>query len=77
VTEIVPNKKLVIEAQSGMPMLPMQSFTFTPEANKTRIEFSVAMRRSGFFSMMEFMSPAELKKTWERYFENLDRLVNK
>ena len=77
VTEYIPNKKLVIEAQSGMPMLPMQSFTFTPEGSKTRIDLSVVMKTSGFFSMMEFMLPAQLKTIWERYFENLDNLLNK
>ncbi len=34
VTEFVPNKRLVIEAQSGMPMLPTQTFTFTPEGTQ-------------------------------------------
>lgn len=77
VTEFIPNKKLVIEAQSGMPMLPVQSFTFTPEGNKTHIDLSVVMKTSGFFSMMEFMLPAQLKKIWEKYFENLDQLFDK
>lgn len=77
VTEFIPNKKLVIEAQSGMPMLPVQSFTFTPDGNKTRIDLSVVMKTSGFFSMMEFMLPAQLKKIWENYFTSLDQLVNK
>ena len=77
VTEYIPNKKLVIEAQSGMPMLPLQSFTFTPEGNKTRIDLSVVMKTSGFFSMMEFMLPAQLKKIWEKYFINLDQLLSR
>ena len=77
VTEYVPNKKLVIEAQSGMPILPTQTFTFTPEGNATRIDISVLMRTSGFFMMMEFMLPAQLKKIWEKYFMNLNELVNK
>ncbi len=58
-------------------MLPMQSFIYTPEGNKTRIDLSVEMRTSGFFSMMEFMLPAQLKKIWERYFVNLDQLMGK
>jgi uncharacterized protein YndB with AHSA1/START domain len=77
VTEHIPNKKLVIEAQSGMPMLPVQSFTFTAEGNKTRIDLSVVMRTSGFFSMMEFMLPAQLKKIWEKYFINLNQLLSR
>jgi uncharacterized protein YndB with AHSA1/START domain len=77
VTEYIPNKKLVIEAQSGMPMLPTQSFTFTLEGNKTRIDLSVIMRTSGFFRMMEFMLPAQLKKIWGRYFINLDQLLSR
>lgn len=77
VTDFVPNKKIVIEAQSGMPMLPAQSFTFTAEGTKTRIDLSVLMKTSGFLTMMEFMLPAEMKKTWEQYFVNLDRLVSK
>jgi hypothetical protein len=77
VTEIVPNKKLVIEAQSRMPMLPTQSFTFTAVGNTTRIDLSVVMKTSGFFSMMEFMLPAQLKKIWGRYFVNLDQMLSK
>ena len=77
VIEHIPNKKLVIEAQSGMPMLPVQSFTFTAEGNKTRIDLSVVMRTSGFFSMMEFMLPAQLKKIWEKYFINLNQLLSR
>ncbi len=77
VTEFVPNKKLVIEAQSGMPMLPTQTFMFTTEGNATRIDLSVVMKTSGFMTMMEFMLPAQLKKIWEKYFINLDQLVGK
>lgn len=58
-------------------MLPTQSFTFTAEGNTTRIDLSVVMKTSGFFSLMEFMLPAKLKKIWERYFENLDQIPNK
>ena len=77
VTEYVPNKKLVIEAQSGMPILPTQTFTFAPEGHATRIDVSVLMRTSGFFMMMEFMLPAQLKKIWEKYFINLNELLSK
>src|SRR5436189_5113992 len=37
IIEFIPNRKLVIEGQSGMPMLPTQSFTFTDEGNITHI----------------------------------------
>jgi len=75
VTEYIPNKKLVIEAQSGMSMLPTQSFTFSSEENKTRVDLSVTMRVSGLFKLMEFMLPGQLKKIWSKYFENLNQLV--
>jgi len=77
ITEYVPEEKLVIEAQGGMPMLPTQTFTFTPEGTGTRLTISVAMKTSGFFTMMEFMLPAQLKKIWERYLLNLQELARK
>jgi uncharacterized protein YndB with AHSA1/START domain len=77
VTNYVPNQKLVIEAQSGMTMLPAQTFIFSAEGNKTRIDLSVIMKTSGFFSMMEFALPAQLKKIWEKYFHDLDQLLSK
>lgn len=77
VTEYIPNKKLVIEAQSGMSMLPTQSFTFSLEENKTRVDLSVTMKVSGFFKLMEFMLPGQLKKIWAKYFENLNQLASK
>jgi uncharacterized protein YndB with AHSA1/START domain len=75
VTELIPNQKLVIEAQGGMPMLPTQTFTFTPDGSGTRLTISVVMKTSGFFTMMEFMLPAQLKKLWEKYFISLDQLL--
>ena len=75
VIELVPDQRLVIEAQSGMPMLPTQTFTFAPEGSGTRLTISVVMKTSGFLTMMEFMLPAQLKKIWERYFDALDKLV--
>ena len=77
VIDFVPNKKLVIEAQSGMDLLPTQSFIFSPEGNKTRIDLTVLMRVSGVFKLMQFMLPAQLKKTWTKYFINLNDLVSK
>ena len=77
VIDFVPNKKLVIEAQSGMDLLPTQSFIFSPEGNKTRINLTVLMRVSGVFKLMQFMLPAQLKKTWTKYFINLNDLVSK
>ena len=77
VTEFILNQKLVIEAQSGMTMLPTQTFTFSAEGNRTRIDLSVIMKTSGFFTMMDFVLPAQLKKIWEKYFSELDRLLSK
>lgn len=77
VTEFIPNKKLVIEAQSGMSMLPLQTFVFVPEGNTTHLEVSVIMKTSGFFTMMEFMLPGQLKKIWKKYFINLDQLLSR
>lgn len=77
VTEYIPHKKLVIEAQSGMSMLPTQSFVFSSEGNKTRIDLSVTMKVSGFFRLIQFMLPAQLKKIWSKYFENLNQLASK
>lgn len=77
VTRFIPGKKIVIEAQSGMGLLPRQSFTFTPEGNKTRIDLTVKMKVSMFYRLMQFMLTAQLKKTWKKYFENLNELVSK
>ena len=73
VTEYVPNRKLVIEAQGGMAMLPTQSFAFSSANNKTLVELTVTMSVSGFFILMQPMLPPKLKKIWAGYFENLDR----
>ena len=75
VTGYEPDRRLVIEAQSGMAMLPKQSFTFTPQDGGTRIDLQVSMRTSGFFRLMESMLPGKLKKIWAKYFVNLDQLV--
>ena len=77
VIEFVPNQKLVIEAQRGMALLPTQSFLFSTEGNQTRIELTVMMKVSGVFRLMQFMLPAQLKKTWSQYFSNLNNLVSK
>jgi uncharacterized protein YndB with AHSA1/START domain len=77
VTEYIPNNKIVIQAQSGMSLLPTQSFTFTGEGNKTRIDLNVSMKVSGLFVLMQFMLPAQLKKIWAKYFDNLNQLLSK
>jgi uncharacterized protein YndB with AHSA1/START domain len=77
VIEVVPNRKLVIEAQSGMSLLPTQSFTFTNEAGKTRVDLTVNMKVSGLFRLMQPMLPPKLKKVWANYFVNLNSLVQK
>jgi len=76
VKQFIPNQKIVIEAQSGMSLLPSQSFTFIREGNKTRIDLDVSMKVTGFFILMQFMLPSMLKKTWAKYFVNLDKLVS-
>jgi len=58
VTEYQPNERLVIEAQSGMPMPPTQTFFFVSEGNAKRIDLSDVMKTSGFLTMMEFILPA-------------------
>jgi hypothetical protein len=35
------------------------------------------MKTSGFFTMMEFMLPGQLKKIWGKYFVSLDLLLRK
>jgi len=75
VIEYVPDKRLVIEAQGGMSLLPTQSFTFQAEDGRTRIDLEVTMKVSGIFVLMQFMLPGQLKKTWAKYFDNLNRLV--
>jgi carbon monoxide dehydrogenase subunit G len=67
-----PNTKLTIKAESGMKLLPTQSFLFTPVGEDTRIDLSVDMQVSGFFRLMAFMLPGQLKKIWSGYFKNLD-----
>jgi len=74
VTEFIPNEKIVIQAQSGISILPKQSFNFFSEENKTRIELEVTLKVTGIFKLMEFLLPAKLKKIWEGYFENLNQL---
>lgn len=71
----IPNQKLTIETQSGMAMLPTQSFTFSSLGDKTKVDLSVTMKISGFFRLMQFMLPGQLKKIWAKYFENLNMLV--
>ncbi|HBY95361.1 MAG TPA: hypothetical protein DEP84_15650 [Chloroflexi bacterium] len=77
VIDFGPNQKLVIEAQQGMNLLPTQSFIFSTEGNKTRIDLTVVMRVSGLFKLMQFMLPVQLKKIWTEYFINLNNLVSK
>jgi uncharacterized protein YndB with AHSA1/START domain len=77
VAELVPNKKLVIEAQSGMSLLPIQSFVFTPEGNSTRVYLSVTMKTTGVFRLLGFMLQSRLKEKWKEYFVNLDRILGK
>jgi uncharacterized protein YndB with AHSA1/START domain len=77
VIDFVPNKKIVIEAQHGMGLLPTQIFEFSDQKNKTGIDLTVHMRVSGFFKLMQFMLPAQLKKIWTKYFENLNQLLEK
>ena len=71
VVEFIPNQKLVIQAQSGMALLPTQSFTFVPKGNGTEVRIQVTMKTSGLFRLMEPMLPAQLKKIWAKYFENV------
>ena len=71
VVEFIPNQKLVIQAQSGMALLPTQSFTFIPKGNGTEVRIQVTMKTSGLFRLMEPMLPAQLKKIWAKYFENV------
>ena len=77
VVEFVPNQKLVIEAQSGMALLPTQSFTFVPKGNGTEVHIQVTMKTSGLFRLMEPMLPGQLKKIWAKYFENVAQNLSK
>jgi uncharacterized protein YndB with AHSA1/START domain len=77
VIEHDPQRKLVIEAQRGMSLLPTQAFTFTPVEGGTRVDLEVRMRTSGIFRLMGFMLPAKLKKIWAGYFQKLDQLVQR
>lgn len=77
VTDFVPNQKLVIEAQHGMNLLPTQSFLFSTEGNRTRIDLTVTMRVSGVFKLIQLMLPTQLRKTWAAYFVNLNNLVSR
>ena len=77
IVDFVPNKKLVIEAQSGMALLPTQSFTFMPEDGGTQVYLRVTMRTSGFFRVMEPILAGQLKKIWAKYFENVARNLSR
>jgi uncharacterized protein YndB with AHSA1/START domain len=70
-----PNNKLVIEAQSGMPLLPTQYFTLTAEGEHTLLDLVVHMKVSGFFILMKFLLPIQLKRIWVGYFKDLNLLV--
>ncbi len=72
VTEYSPNKKLVIEAQSGMPLLPTQSFSFSSQGDNTQIDLTVTMKVSGIFRLMQPLLPKQLKKIWRGYFKALN-----
>ena len=75
VTEFVSNKRIVISAQSGMSILPTQSFTFTPDNSGTHLQLDVDLKVSGFMKLMAPLFPAQFKKIWGKYFENLDAYV--
>jgi uncharacterized protein YndB with AHSA1/START domain len=75
VVEFVPNKKIVIQAVSGMSLLPTQSFSFQSQGNKTQVQLKVEMQISGLFKLMAFALPKQLKKIWAGYFENLSQLL--
>jgi uncharacterized protein YndB with AHSA1/START domain len=75
VTEFIPNNTIVIEAQSGMSMLPKQQFKFSSNGNTTLVELNVTMKVSGVFKLMAFLLPSKLKKIWAQYFENLNKLL--
>ena len=77
ITEYVPNSKLTIVGQSGMGLLPTQSFTFSSQENKTTINLSVEMKVSGFFKIIQFMLSNKLKKVWAGYFINLNDLAGR
>ena len=76
IIEFIPNKKIVIEAQSGMALLPTQEFTFTPQGNQTRVDLAVIMKVSGLFTLMQPMLPMQLKKIWSGYFQNLNQILS-
>jgi uncharacterized protein YndB with AHSA1/START domain len=76
-TEVEPNRRLVIRAESGMSVLPTQAFTLTPEGGKSKITLDVDLRITGFLTLMAPLFPAQFKKIWAKYFENLNALVKK
>lgn len=71
IVDYEPNTKLTIKAESGMKLLPTQTFLFTPDGENTRVNLTVDMQVSGFFRLMAFMLPGQLKKIWAGYFKNL------
>jgi len=77
VIEFVPNQKLVIEAQSGMALLPTQSFTFVSKDGGTEVRLQVTMRTSGLFRLMEPILAGQLKKIWAKYFENVSQNLSR
>jgi len=76
VIEFIPNKKLVIEGQKGMDILPTQTFEFYSEGSKTKIDLKVTLYVSGFFRLIQFILPSKSKKTWSGYFVNLNNLLS-
>jgi uncharacterized protein YndB with AHSA1/START domain len=77
ITQAVPDKKLVIEGQGGVSLLPTLSFILAPEGRSTRVYLSVTMKSSGLSSLLGFMQSSRLKRGWSEYLTDLDRILGK
>src|SRR6266404_5580304 len=75
ITEFEPPMRLTITAQSGMSILPTQSFTLTPKDSGTHIQLDVDLKVSGLMKLMAPIFPAQFKKIWAAYFKNLDAYI--
>ena len=75
VTSFEPNTHITITAQSGMSILPTQSFTLTPKSNGTQIQLNVDLKVSGPMKLMAPLFPKQFKKIWAKYFINLNEYL--
>lgn len=75
VREWVPARRVVLENLTGPGVRPTQRLEFTPTTTGTRVDIHVDAATSGVFRLMEPLLPAQLRKKWTGYLDNLKHIV--